>query len=68
MAFMEPLTERESEVLALLVLGHSNRDIARDLLVSPSTVKAHVEHILRKLDARDRTDAAVRAIRLRLIE
>lgn len=56
------LSERELEVLALLAKGHANKDIARDLFVSEATVKTHVQHILRKLHAENRT-AAVAAAR-----
>lgn len=61
------LTPREHEVLQLLTQGLTNREIARKLIVSVSTVKIHVEHILAKLDVSDRTQAAVRAIELGLL-
>jgi PAS domain S-box-containing protein len=57
----EPLTPREVEVLRFLAQGQTNRQISRQLVVSPATVKVHVEHILAKLGASDRTQAAVRA-------
>ncbi len=57
------LTPRELEVLGLVVDGCSNLEIARDLVVAPRTVAAHVEHILVKLGAPSRTLAAVRAER-----
>ncbi|WP_043442254.1 response regulator [Arthrobacter sp. L77] len=53
------LTSRETQVLALLAEGRSNAEIAGDLFVSFQTVKTHVGSILAKLDARDRTQAAV---------
>lgn len=53
------LTRRESEVLSFLAEGHSNAEIARTLVVSVSTVKTHVHHILRKLDVRNRAEAAL---------
>jgi DNA-binding NarL/FixJ family response regulator len=56
------LSAREQEVVGLLALGHTNRQIAERLLIMPSTVKAHVEHILVKLGANDRTQAAVQAL------
>ena len=62
------LTPREFEVLQLLTQGQTNREIGRNLLVSVSTVKIHVEHILAKLDVSDRTQAAVRAIELGLLQ
>jgi DNA-binding NarL/FixJ family response regulator len=61
------LSPREREVLQLLAQGQTNREIARKLIVSVSTVKIHVEHILAKLNVSDRTQAAVRAIELGLL-
>ena len=55
----EPLTPRELEVLRLLAQGQTNRQVSQKLVVSAATVKVHVEHILRKLAASDRTQAAV---------
>ncbi len=52
------LTGRECEVSKLLALGRSNKQIARRLNISVSTVKIHVSHILNKLNARNRTEAA----------
>jgi DNA-binding NarL/FixJ family response regulator len=60
------LTGREVEVLKLLARGHSNQQIARNLLISTSTVKKHVRRIISKLGVSDRTQAAVRAIELGL--
>jgi DNA-binding NarL/FixJ family response regulator len=60
------LTPREVEVLKLLSQGQTNPQIARNLLFSVSTVKAHVRSILTKLGVSDRTQAAVRAIEFRL--
>jgi len=57
------LTPRELEVMGLVVDGRANREIARTLVVSPRTVAAHLEHVLTKLDATSRTQAAVRAER-----
>ena len=63
---IEDLTPREVEVLKLLSQGQTNPQIARNLLFSVSTVKAHVRSILTKLGVSDRTQAAVRAIEFRL--
>ena len=57
------LTAREREVLAGVAEGLTNKAIARKLVVSPSTVKAHVERIIAKLRVADRTQAAVLAAR-----
>ena len=61
------LTERELEVLRLLVKGKSNTEIAKDLIVSVHTAKAHVCSILQKLCVDDRVQAAVKAIRENII-
>jgi LuxR family maltose regulon positive regulatory protein len=63
----EPLTERELEVLRLLAAGKSNQRIAHDLVVALDTVKKHVTHVLGKLGAANRTEAAARARQLGLI-
>jgi DNA-binding NarL/FixJ family response regulator len=62
-----PLTEREMEVLQLIVEGRSNQDIADRLYITVGTVKTHVRNILSKLCADDRTQAAVLALRAGLI-
>jgi DNA-binding NarL/FixJ family response regulator len=62
------LSPREREVLQLLTQGQTNREIASNLMVSVSTVKIHVEHILSKLGVSDRTQAAVRAVELGLLQ
>ena len=61
------LTERELAVLALMVEGLNNTQIAARLTVSPSTVKSHVSNILSKLGAASRTEAVTLALRKRLI-
>jgi NarL family two-component system response regulator LiaR len=61
------LTEREQEVLALLVQGLSNNDIAERLVVSNSTAKFHVSSILSKLGASSRTEAVVIAMENNLV-
>jgi two-component system nitrate/nitrite response regulator NarL len=58
----DPLSPREREILAQLTKGHSNKQIARNLGVAESTVKIHVQHILRKLNLSSRVQAAVYAI------
>ncbi len=58
-----PLTNRELQVLRHVALGLSNREIGRSLGISIETVKEHVQNILRKIDAADRTQAAVWAIK-----
>jgi LuxR family maltose regulon positive regulatory protein len=58
---VDPLSERELEVLGLLASGMSNQQIADELVISLDTVKKHVSHILGKLDAASRTQAVARA-------
>ncbi len=57
------LTQRESEVLALLVAGHSNRGVASTLVVSEDTVKTHIRGLYRKLGVTDRSGAIAVALR-----
>jgi len=64
---IEPLTEREQQVLVLLAQGHSNREIAESLVVAEGTIKNHVSNILSKLQAENRTQAASIARRYGLI-
>jgi two-component system, NarL family, response regulator LiaR len=59
----EALSPREREVLGLIARGHSNRQIARELIISELTVKSHVSSILTKLDLQDRVQAAIFALR-----
>ena len=61
------LTIRERDVLRLLVQGRTNPEIATDLCLSLGTVKVHVQNIIMKMNASGRTDAAVRATRLGLL-
>ncbi len=63
----EKLTAREIEVLKLIAEGYTNQQIADLLIVSPTTVKTHVQNILEKLNVSDRTQAAVQAVRSGLI-
>jgi len=60
---IEPLTNREVEVLRLLATGIPNREIGSILFIAESTVKTHVEHIIAKLGVSDRVQAAVWAAR-----
>jgi DNA-binding NarL/FixJ family response regulator len=62
-----PITQREIQVLRHLALGLSNKEIARSLQISIETVKEHVQNILRKIAAKDRTQAAVWAVRKGLV-
>ena len=62
-AGLDALTGREREVLAEIAKGRSNREIARALVVSEKTVKAHVSSVLAKLGVQDRTQAALIAVR-----
>lgn len=64
---VEPLSEREHEVLRLLASGRTNAEIAGDLFVATGTVKAHVNNIYRKLAVRNRTEAMARARDLQLL-
>ena len=59
----DPLSEREVEVLKLVMEGNRNREIANQLLISEETVKAHMKHIIGKLGASDRTQAVTIALR-----
>ena len=63
----EPLTEREREVLRLLLEGASNREIARRLVLSVNTVKRHVYNLCGKLGVRSRAQAIVHARALNLL-
>ncbi|HEY4003460.1 MAG TPA: response regulator transcription factor, partial [Candidatus Xenobia bacterium] len=62
------LTARETEVLGLLAKGRSNRQIAGELHLAEITVKKHVQSLMAKLGAADRTQAAITALRMRLVE
>jgi DNA-binding NarL/FixJ family response regulator len=64
---IEALTEREMDVLHLLVQGSSNKEVARALQITEDTVKVHVKHILAKLGVQSRTQAVLYALRLGLV-
>jgi NarL family two-component system response regulator LiaR len=64
---VDPLTERELEVLRLIAQGMSNRDIAEQLVVAEFTVRSHVSSILSKLHLASRTQAALYALKTRLV-
>lgn len=64
---IEPLTDRERDVLRMLALGCSNKDIARDLNIGDKTVKTHVSSILSKLGVTSRTQAVIYALRTGLV-
>jgi DNA-binding NarL/FixJ family response regulator len=64
----ERLSPREVDVLRLLVQGETNQQIARKLFISTNTVKKHVRQIITKLKVSDRTQAAVHAVELGLLE
>jgi DNA-binding NarL/FixJ family response regulator len=66
-SLVEPLSERELEILALVATGASNKEIAADLFIAEGTVKNHLTNILGKLGVRDRTQAALKAKELGLI-
>lgn len=64
---VEPLSEREQEILELVAQGHNNREIARQLHLAEGTVKNYLSNVLQKLNVRDRTQAALRARELGLL-
>jgi NarL family two-component system response regulator LiaR len=64
---VEQLTDREMDVLRLIARGMSNKEIADALIISEKTVKTHVSNILSKLHLADRTQAAIYALRQRLV-
>jgi LuxR family maltose regulon positive regulatory protein len=66
-SLVEPLSERELQVLRLVVAGLSNPEIAQELVIAVSTVKSHVNHIYGKLGVESRTQAVVKAQELALL-
>ncbi len=67
-SLIEPLSERELEVLRLVAIGLSNREIADELVLATGTVKKHLSNIFGKLDAHNRTECVARARELQLLE
>ncbi len=65
-ALAEPLSERELEVLRLVAVGLSNREIAKKLVISPGTAKTHIHNLCGKLGVRNRTEAAIQAKKMGL--
>ena len=66
-SLIEPLSERELEVLGLVAAGMSNREIAEKLIISTGTAKSHIHHLCGKLGVRNRTEAAMKARELGLL-
>ena len=64
----ETLTDRETDVLRLLAMGQSNKEIAQTLSIGEKTVKTHVSNVLAKLSVTSRTQAALYAVRIGLVE
>jgi DNA-binding NarL/FixJ family response regulator len=62
------LTPRELEVLRLIARGLSNKDIATELVIAENTVRNHVRNILEKLEVRSRVEAAMYAVREKLVD
>lgn len=62
------LTRREKDILEMLVKGNSNREMAEAMFISEKTVKNHLTSIFRKLGVKDRTQAAVFALRHKIVE
>ena len=64
----ETLTDREADVLRLLAKGRSNKEIAQALIIGEKTVKTHVSNILAKLNVPSRTQAALFAVRIGIVD
>jgi DNA-binding NarL/FixJ family response regulator len=63
-SLIEPLSERELEVMQLIGQGDNNRVIAEKLCITVGTVKSHISHIFRKLDVKNRTEAVAKLRKL----
>ncbi len=66
--FAERLTPREMDVLRLVAQGHANKEIARKLNVAEYTVKKHVHNVIAKLNVSDRTQVAIVAVKVGLVD
>ena len=64
---IDPLTDREEEILRMVAQGLTNREIAQRLFLAEGTVKNYISAILNKIGARDRTQAALKASKMGLI-
>lgn len=64
----ETLSDREIEVLTLMAKGDANKEIAAQLHITDSTVKTHISNIFQKLNAKDRTEAVIQAIKKGIIK
>ena len=62
------LTQRETEVLRELVKGKNNSEIAKELIISPHTVKVYIGSLLKKFNVKDRVQIAVKAVREGLVD
>lgn len=62
-----PVSERELQILRLLVGGFSNKEIASAIFLAEGTVRNHISNLLAKLDCRDRTQAVLKAINTGLV-
>ena len=65
---MQKLTEREITILKLIMLGYANSQISKKIFISIHTVKAHIGSIIRKLDAKNRTNAVYIALKNNLLD
>jgi DNA-binding NarL/FixJ family response regulator len=61
-AVRDSLSPREREILDLVVQGSTNKEMAKALFITETTVKVHLRHIYKKLGVRSRTEAAIRAL------
>ncbi len=64
---VEPLSQREVEVIMMIATGATNQVIAERFVITIGTVKSHIHHIIRKLNARTRTEAVAQARKLGLL-
>ncbi len=64
---LEQLSDKELQILRYIAAGFSNKEIAAAVFLSEGTIKNHISAILQKMDARDRTQAVVKALRWKLL-